>query len=112
MTAPSLVHLPAQELRSDTWEVETLGRQPGLTRVSHAGGDVQVRVGDLAAGPRRPGSEPGPTLRSLLSARLAADGTAHVTARFAPPALVLTADGVRLVPGDATTRGSITDGAG
>ena len=109
MTAHSVLSQPTAATAAECWQVETLGRQPGLTRVSRAGDDVQVRVGDQVNRPDRLADADGgpvPALRSLLSARLSPAGVAHVTARCAPPAMLLTGNEVRLVPGDGSTYGA------
>ena len=78
------------------WQWEARGRQPGDTRVLRVGTEVSLRVADHLVQP-----EPGERgLRSLLTARLQADGSASLTTRCAPPALLLGDGGVRLLPAD------------
>jgi hypothetical protein len=78
------------------WRWDTRGRQPGATRVIRVGLEVTMRVADHLV-QAVPGE---PKLRSLLTARLQPDGSASVTTRCAPPALLLTDAGVRLLPAD------------
>jgi hypothetical protein len=88
------------------WVVEVAERRHGLTRVTRHGADLRLRVGDErwddssrdAAGGSR-------GLRSLLVAQLRPDGTVGLVTRCAPPALVVSADGVRLLPDDGRNEG-------
>lgn len=83
-----------------TWEVEVVERQRGLTRVTRQGTDLRVRVGDERWDTSPDGEG---NLRSLLVADLRSDGTVHLVTRCAPPALVVSADRVRLLPEDGST---------
>ena len=77
------------------WQWDMRGRQPGATRVFRIGSEITMRVADLIE------PEPGALrLRSLLTAQLQPDGSTSVTTRCAPPALLLTHTGVRLLPAD------------
>lgn len=79
------------------WQVEVLERQPGLAGVIRRAGHVYVRVVDGTTGSGAAG-------RSLLAADLADDGSAHLVARCAPPALVLSDSGVRPLPAGGSGR--------
>jgi hypothetical protein len=81
------------------WELEVRERQRGLTRVTRQGTDLRLRIGDERwdTSPNGEGN-----LRSLLVAHLRSDGTVHLVTRCAPPALVVSADRVRLLPEDGS----------
>lgn len=83
----------------DGWQLEVLGRAPGSTRVTYGRHDIQVRIADAAV----PTVAAAGSLRSLLAVQLGPDGTAHVTTRCAPPALVVSPDGIRPLPSDGST---------
>lgn len=72
------------------WELD--GFQRGSTRVDVAYDwpDVRIRVCDRTSGDLDPTSE--------TRARLSADGTVRLGAHVAPPALLLTSAGARLIP--------------
>lgn len=101
MRAPATLPLDRQVSFSG-WEVEVQEVQPGLTRCSRSGSVLHVRVGDwLPAQARTTGQG---QLRSLLTADLAADGSVLLVTRCAPPALVVTERGPRLLPADGAVR--------
>lgn len=79
-----------------SWQWEAVGRQPGSTQVLRTGPDLSLRVADML--PAGTGEQS--SLRSLLTARLLPDGTAQVTTRCAPPAILVTGGGLRLLPED------------
>ncbi len=88
---------------STHWQWEALGEERGSTRVSFVGDELSVRVADLHGRS---------SLRSLLSARLGSDGAVVVTARYAPPALLVADGEVRLIPdgGCSTATASLSPG--
>ncbi len=72
------------------WELD--GFQRGSTRVdvAYAWPDVRIRMCDQPSGDLDAASE--------TRARLSADGTVRLEAHVAPPALLLTSSGARLIP--------------
>lgn len=91
--------LPPLHPAVDGWQLEVLGRAPGSTRVTYGRDDIQVRIADATL----PALGGVGSLRSLLAVQLGRDGTAHVTTRCAPPALVVSSDGIRPLPADGST---------
>ena len=111
MTATATAHRVCADL--DAWSVEVLERRHGLTSVERRAADVSLRVGDRhTMPPRAPGRSAGGELRSLLVARLSADGTVWLATHCAPPALVVARDEVHLLPTDGRTecRAELDDG--
>lgn len=95
MSATGLAHAEVRTADAH-WQWEARGRQPGAIRVLRVGTEITVRVADRTGHPE-PGEQ---RLRSLLTARLQPDGSASLTTRCAPPALLLSDAGVRLLPAD------------
>lgn len=81
------------------WQWDVRGRQPGGTRVLQVGTEVTMRIADQIVHPEQHEQR----LRSLLTARLQPDGSASLTTRCAPPALLLSDGGVRLLPAEGAT---------
>ena len=84
------------------WRVDAAPGRGGLTRITRAGGDLHIRVGDRARD-ERPGTARRAHLRSMLVADLFADGTVQLVTRCSPPALVVSRSGVALLPADGRT---------
>ena len=72
------------------WELDFFQRGPTDVHVAYNPPDVRIRVCDRTSG------DPG--WRSETHARLSADGTVRLGAHGAPPALLLSPTGARLVP--------------
>lgn len=101
MTA--LAYAPWAAPQVEPWDVLVLARQPGLTRITHSRDGVHVRVGDRVADPSSAAAAH--RLRSILAADLRDDGSVRLVTRWAPPALVVTEAGPRLLPDDAGALG-------
>jgi len=79
------------------WQVATLEKASGFGRVHRSNGLTILRVGDRRTRPDD--AEVSPDAGgSLLTAVLYADGSAMVETRTAPPALLVSWDGTRLLP--------------
>jgi len=76
------------------WAVATLDRSSGFTRMRTVGAGLQLRVGDGRAALEAARADGG----SLVTATLGEDGTVVVETRTAPPALLVSLDGTRLLP--------------
>jgi hypothetical protein len=75
------------------WTLATAERATGFVRVTADGSALRVAVGDR---PRPVGTVP--TASGLVTAELAADGSVVVETVTAPPALLVSCDGARLLP--------------
>jgi hypothetical protein len=76
------------------WVVARLERSSGFTRASSGDGALRIRVGDGGGQTEEVADEAG----SLVTATLHADGCVTVETRTAPPALLVSRDGARLLP--------------
>ena len=72
------------------WDLDFFQRGPTNVHVTYRPPDVRIRVCDRTSGATQS--------RSETLARLSADGTVRLGAHGAPPALLLTSTGARLVP--------------
>jgi len=72
------------------WELDFFQRGPTNVQVAYDPPDVRIRVSDRTSGANESKSE--------MHARLSADGTVWLGAQGAPPALLLSPTGARLVP--------------
>ena len=89
----TLTELPqAERLTAARWVVARLERSAGFTRASSGEGALRIRVGDTSAAGAADASG------SVVTATLAPDGYVTVETRTAPPALLVSRDGVRLLP--------------
>ena len=90
-------HAPA----TSGWDIVTLQRSPADVHVDYLPGGVRVQVSD-GPGPPRPrlasGSTPTWPGSGCTEAWLASDGTAVVRAHDAPPVLLVSGSGARLLP--------------
>jgi hypothetical protein len=91
VTLPQRPPAPAPPAR---WVVATLDRSSGYTRVRSVEGGLQLRVGDGLTTIDAPVRGSG----SLVTASLFDDGSVVVETQTAPPALLVSRGGARLLP--------------
>ncbi|HEX4700419.1 MAG TPA: hypothetical protein VH857_13810 [Actinomycetes bacterium] len=91
---------PAQPIATGGWRLDVAESALAFAVVGQGAAGLQVRLGE--------GSEPAAPARaaSFLVADLDPDGAARVVTSCAPPALLMSASSVRLLPADGTGRGA------
>lgn len=90
----SVIELQRPTSAGTKWVIARLERSSGFTRASAGNGPLRIRVGDGSGSNDDTPEAPG----SVVTATLGMDGCVTVETRSAPPALLVSSDGARLLP--------------
>lgn len=104
MSLATVAPHPSDTEAARHWEVCLCEQRQGLTRMTGDAEGVHVSVRDRQV---RHWAPTGAGTPSVLTADLRRDGSVHLVACCAPPALVLTAGGPWLFPADADPAGDL-----